>query len=290
MSLTPDIEALLEAERRGEDPPSGAQDRVRNRVLVSAGLIGATTAMGAAGANAATTAGTGATGAGAAGVSASAGSAGIASGIGLAPMTSAVGTTVKLALAAKWIAVVAVSTTVGLGAGIGIHRKLMNDSVATTANAHKKSAVRSGGMTAPVSAAPPIAAPTATPAIALPMTAPPAAVPSPAAPTASHQVRHESRVAKPETESDLREERALLDEAREALARHDAEGALLELSTHGSRFPHGQLAEERESLRIRALFDGGDHASAARRARAFLERHPKSLFGPSVESIAKQIR
>jgi hypothetical protein len=44
---------------------------------------------------------------------------------------------------------------------------------------------------------------------------------------------------------------------------------------------------EAEALRIEALAASGQRAQARVEARAFLERHPKSLLAPRVERFAK---
>jgi hypothetical protein len=63
----------------------------------------------------------------------------------------------------------------------------------------------------------------------------------------------------------------------------DAAGALRVLDDHAHRFPRGQLAEERDALRVPALWLAGDHAGARRHADDFARRHPGSLFLPSVQ-------
>lgn len=90
--------------------------------------------------------------------------------------------------------------------------------------------------------------------------------------------------------SELREEAALVDEARSALAAKDLVTANERLARADSRFPRGRLAEEREALAVRIAAAGGDEARAARLARTFVERHPTSPLRPSMEAIAKKSR
>lgn len=108
----------------------------------------------------------------------------------------------------------------------------------------------------------PAPAPPIAPAVA--PAAPPAAAPSPAAP--------------PRPKADAAAEGALLESAREALARDDAARAKEALLEHERRFPQGQLREERRALTVVALAQLGEMERAQRAARAFEEQHPESLF------------
>lgn len=84
-------------------------------------------------------------------------------------------------------------------------------------------------------------------------------------------------------------ERVLLDTARTALMRERPADALAALRRHEARFPRGQLAEERESLRVMALVRAGDHAGARARGDAFRRRFPGSLLRPAVEAALRSI-
>jgi hypothetical protein len=90
--------------------------------------------------------------------------------------------------------------------------------------------------------------------------------------------------------SGLAAERALLDRARQALARGDTEDAERSLELHTRRYPIGLLLEEREALAIKVLVDLGRREEARRRAGKFKERYPRSLFGPSVDEAIGTIR
>jgi hypothetical protein len=87
----------------------------------------------------------------------------------------------------------------------------------------------------------------------------------------------------PSAPSGLRAEHALLEQARAALARGDAEAALGAVEAHASRFPLGQLAEEREALYVRALVLAHRGDDAAARARAFFDAYPDSIHRGAVE-------
>jgi hypothetical protein len=80
-------------------------------------------------------------------------------------------------------------------------------------------------------------------------------------------------------------ERQLLDLARAALEREDAEAALQATSRHERAYPNGALVQEREAMAIRALALSGRSAEARARADAFRAHFPESLLLPTVESI-----
>jgi hypothetical protein len=77
-------------------------------------------------------------------------------------------------------------------------------------------------------------------------------------------------------DSQLKEEVALIREARARLRAGDLGGAFATLETARTRFPHAVLEEEREALTIELLSRSGRAESARERARAFLVRFPES--------------
>jgi hypothetical protein len=85
-------------------------------------------------------------------------------------------------------------------------------------------------------------------------------------------------------DTDLADERALLEMARSALARGDPKAALVAIDSHAKRFSTGQLLEERESLAIPALVAIGRQVEARARAAEFRARFPQSMLLPAVES------
>jgi hypothetical protein len=111
----------------------------------------------------------------------------------------------------------------------------------------------------------------------LPAGAPAAAWPAAEAPSHHGEPHHAAR------HLDLAAERALLADARAAMQAADAPRALAILDEHARRFAHGQLAEERDAMRVAALWLAGDHEGARARAGEFARRHPDSLFLPSVQ-------
>lgn len=72
-------------------------------------------------------------------------------------------------------------------------------------------------------------------------------------------------------------EPAILAEVSVALARGDAEHALVLVDRHARTFPAGVLAEEREALRIRALLALARTTDARRHATEFVARYPRSI-------------
>lgn len=90
--------------------------------------------------------------------------------------------------------------------------------------------------------------------------------------------------------SGLAAERALLDDARRALARGDAAAALRPLARHASSFSRGQLIEERESMWVKALVLSGRRSEGEARAASFRRRFPESLFLPMVDAALRAPR
>ncbi len=84
-------------------------------------------------------------------------------------------------------------------------------------------------------------------------------------------------------EDTLALEEALLEQARRGLEA-DPAAALRRLDMHATRFPDGQLSEERDLLRVRAHLAAGDQAAARAAARAFLYAYPRSIHRTEVES------
>lgn len=87
----------------------------------------------------------------------------------------------------------------------------------------------------------------------------------------------------------LAAEQRLLDAARAALASGNPEAGLGPLRQHGSRFPGGALAEEREALWVRLLVATGRDAEARAHAATFHQRFPSSLFARVVDSALATI-
>ena len=70
----------------------------------------------------------------------------------------------------------------------------------------------------------------------------------------------------------------LLEPARRSLSRGDYAGALASLGQHRREFPNGQLRQERDALRVRALWGLGQKPAALAAASAFRKRYPRSAL------------
>lgn len=88
--------------------------------------------------------------------------------------------------------------------------------------------------------------------------------------------------------SNLREEAALLNEVRAALAQQDVTGARSKLEGARRRFPRSLLAEERDALEVRLAIVSGDRILGRSLARAFVERYPDSPLKSGIEAIASR--
>lgn len=82
------------------------------------------------------------------------------------------------------------------------------------------------------------------------------------------------------------QELALLQPARAGIARGDFAAALSAVSEHSRRFPSGLLGEERDALRVRALFGLHRVDEARRAAAAFRGRYPRSVL---LSTIAQKV-
>jgi hypothetical protein len=115
-----------------------------------------------------------------------------------------------------------------------------------------------------------------------------AVVEAPVAPPASAPVpRPKVEAVTPDQE--LAHERLLIDQARSALARGDASGALAAVEEHARAFQHGQFVEPREALAVQALVNAKRYGEASARARHFHAAFPQSLYGPVVDAATAKI-
>jgi hypothetical protein len=187
------------------------------------------------------------------------------------------GTAAAGAVAKGALAKTVVTLIVGGVIGAGVHEAY--DRATDRRAEHAKLAV----------VAPPAAALLPPPA---PVTEP---LPEPAAPNVVHAEPSHSRVehvAKTETrerDRNLAAERALIEQARTALARDQGAAAMTALERHARDYPQGELEEERESLQVQALVALERFEQARKVAARFHRRFPRSIFGAVVDEAIKSI-
>jgi hypothetical protein len=121
-------------------------------------------------------------------------------------------------------------------------------------------------------------------------TSPEPASPSPA-PLAAHRMgqgRARLAIAAPPESSrgDLRDEIALIDEARTALRERSPRRALVLLHRYAAAYPDGTFGPEAEALEVEALDDNGQHRLAQSLARDFVNKHPTH---PLAERVGRSI-
>jgi hypothetical protein len=136
-------------------------------------------------------------------------------------------------------------------------------------------------------------APTASSAVAIPIApstipiAPSIVPPVTTAPVVASRSPEPVARAVPSAGDGLARERTLIDRGRAALARGDGSAALLAIDEHARRFPNGALAEERELLAVRALAATGQRDAMHKRAAAFRQTFPDSVFLSIIDGIEK---
>jgi len=79
----------------------------------------------------------------------------------------------------------------------------------------------------------------------------------------------------------------LLQRAHGAYTRRDFSTALALVTEHAHRFPRGNLAEQREALRVRSLAGVGRRDDAHRAAAGFAHRFPRSVLLPQIEGSSE---
>jgi hypothetical protein len=89
---------------------------------------------------------------------------------------------------------------------------------------------------------------------------------------------------------DLREEIALMDQARSALRSAAPTRALTVLQQYRGQFPQGSFGQEAAVLRIEALAASGNHAKAVAEANGFLSRNPNSPHSERLRRIVAAYR
>jgi hypothetical protein len=96
----------------------------------------------------------------------------------------------------------------------------------------------------------------------------------------------EAKPATPsESEAKADPESQMLDAAREQLSAGNAGAALISLEHMRKKFPKGDLAQDRELLRIEALKAKGQRGAAKSAARKFAKQHPNNPHLGELESL-----
>lgn len=88
----------------------------------------------------------------------------------------------------------------------------------------------------------------------------------------------------------LGRERASLEVARTAITRGDFDPAASAIARHSREFPDGQLAEEREAMRVQVLVGQRRFDEARAAATRFREQFPRSLLQQSVNSAIAAVQ
>jgi|HubBroStandDraft_2_1064218.scaffolds.fasta_scaffold138856_2 hypothetical protein len=168
--------------------------------------------------------------------------------------------------AIKWIAVVG---AIAPAAGVGVHWIIASRATASAPPS--------------VALAPPPVAPSREPVAAIAEPQPVVVMAPPEqAPSGANAIPRRSPAS-----SKLDAESALLRHAREKLQNGDAKGALDDVTLMATRFPRGELAQEREVVAIQALLAQNQRAAAATRAGDFLRVHPSSPYADSLRQALK---
>ena len=167
--------------------------------------------------------------------------------------------------AAKLAGIVGAAVVAGAALGAGAHVALSPAPAPAPAPAFTGSA-------APAPSSPASAAPLAAPEL-------PSAAPA-ASPSTSPALRASARPLV----SDLPQEQTLIDAARGGLASGRPDVVLDAVARHERLFPRGQLAEERDALRILALARSGRAPEASQRLARFRAAYPASALLPKLES------
>ncbi len=133
-------------------------------------------------------------------------------------------------------------------------------------------------------AVPPVPAPARMIVVPVTPEAPPVAPPTDdGAPVVRPRLLPSPRLPRAEA---LRAELRLLRPARAAIARENFAAALPAIAEHARRFQDGRLAEEREALRVKALYGLGRSDQARRAAAAFRARFPHSVLSPALDQMS----
>jgi hypothetical protein len=146
---------------------------------------------------------------------------------------------------------------------------------------------RHAGPAAVVAAPAPRSVTAPEPVTAQPEMPPPPKLLSPHRPAPTHVAVPRAEPLEPPPDDALAVERRLIEMARTALTRGDPAATLSAIAQAEREFPAGQLAEERDVLRIQALLATGKRAEAEQAAETFEAKHPKSLELSAVKAMLR---
>jgi hypothetical protein len=187
---------------------------------------------------------------------------------------------------AKWLVVVLVGSTMAATAGVLIAQNSAPTAEMATPRTPTATATATAAVVPSADRVEHAPTPSAL-ATATPVRSPPVA--TAAEPTASHAVRPgppPSALPSPTPSAeDLAAEAALLEDARDAVARHDGAAALAVLNRHSKTFPRPALADEAFVLRVEAISTQGDHERVRALASPWLANHPTSPYAPRVRRV-----
>ena len=121
-----------------------------------------------------------------------------------------------------------------------------------------------------------------------PTTLAPAAVTSTSSAPARRPAPSSSAAPLAKDEGDLAAEVALIEQARDAVVRHDGPAALALLAEHARSFPRPALGDEASVLRVEAVAAEGETARTNAVATQWLAAHPTSPYVPRVRRLLAQ--
>lgn len=252
--LAPDVEKLIAAERRRTPWPADMRARLLMRLQASAASLSS--------------------------------AAGVAAASDGTSASRILAHPVRLAL---------VTFVLGAGMGAGLHALLAPTEKGTS----PATQTSSGAVPSPRPSLPAVDAQASPPPAQVAAPSRPEVVPvavrptrrtSEAPPLRPVASREPAPARQPTEDLDIEREQQLLEPARLALRRRDGQAALAAVEEHGTNYPEGYLAEEREALRVQALVTTGDQVLARERAAAFRQSYPASIYLATVEHAVASIR
>jgi TolA-binding protein len=247
--LPPDVSELFERERRAPGLPAGAKSRLLERLALLGPIVVPPVPVGPAG-----------------------------GGGDLAPAAGAATAAGSTALGVK---IATIALALGLG---GIGGAFIQASYAPLASSV---APTSSTMNAAAPARIEDATAVDPPAADVSREGAPSVASATPAPSASPSASVRAHAS--DGEGQLGRERASLEVARTALTRGDFDAAASALDRHTRDFPRGQLAEERESMRVQVLVGQRRYDQARETAARFRKNFPQSLLQQSVNAAIATI-